>query len=276
MGYILNQYNKPRSESATSTTSAENIIFMTPVLHAEAKRKKNAADTGVTGGALDPFYDECVQMQDPLTAGRNYYFHGRVKRLSSAQKIYIKLINYEDSGTGVEETKEQYIKTIVVQGGDPNEWVDVEFIFTPLIFFDAILFQLQRTIEDYREETRYPTIVYEELSVVNNMIISQIADDAKLLKIGVQSHPGLMMCVNGEEIHIGKTGIYEIRNGVITVTSFSVVSAGEESDMDIEEYLAELAHKVPDDKTITSDCIFDKPKTRMIDPFTLDYMYKEE
>ena len=281
MGYILNQYNKPRSTSATSTLSAANLTFMTPILYADARRKQNASDSGVSGDSLNPFSDECVQMQTPLTAGRNYYFHGKIKRLDNEQKFYIKLINYADTSSSSAEAKEQYIKTIIIQGGDTNEWVDVEFIFTPLIQFDTIIFELQRTIADYREETRFPTIVYEELSIVNNMITSQIADGANLLKIGVQSHPGLMMCVNGEEIHIGKTGIVERRNGVITVTSISGVSAAEENPsalngINIKTFLATLANAIPTDKNITSTCIFSRPKVRMIDPFTLDYMYKEE
>lgn len=281
MGYILNQYNKPKSEIAESTQKASNLVFMTPVTSADARRKKNASDNGVSGASLDPFSDECVQTMVPMTAGRNYYFHGKIKRLDSEQKFYIKLINYANQSSGSEEAKEQYIKTIIVQGGDNKEWVDVEFIFTPLVQFDTILFQLQRTIEDYRESTRYPTIVYQELSIINNIISSQIADGISLLKIGVQSRPGLMMCINGEEVRTGRTGIYEIRNGVITVTSFSVVHAADEDPsstggVEINSFLNNLANNTPSERRVTSICIFNTPKVRAIDPFVLDYMYKEE
>ena len=34
-----------------------------------------------------------------------------------------------------------------------------------------------------------------------------------LLKIGIQGPTGLLFCINGEEIRMGKSGIYEILNG---------------------------------------------------------------
>lgn len=280
MGYILNQYNKPKS-AGTSTQDAENLVFMTPILEAEAKRKKNAPDIGVSGDSLDPFSDECVQMQEALTAGRNYYFHGKIKRLNSLQKFYIKLVNFTDNAADSTEAKEQYIKTVVIQDGDENEWVDIEFVFTPLIPFDTILFQLQREASDYKDHARIPIIVYEELNMVNNIISSQIANGVNLLKIGVQARPGLMMCINGEEVHVGRTGIYEIKNGVITVSFFSVVSAASEDEsavggINLANFLRTLAEEKTSEEYISSTCIFNKPKTRAIESFTLDYMYKEE
>ena len=43
-----------------------------------------------------------------------------------------------------------------------------------------------------------------------------------LTKIGIQGPPSLLMCINREQIRIGKTGIYEINNG-INITSISFV-----------------------------------------------------
>ena len=275
MGYVLNQFNQPRTEFS-SANSANNSIYMELLTDGVAKRRRNIGDNGVTGGTLNPFYDECVQFNGSLSAGLNYYFHAKIKRLASDQIFYIYLVNYAEISGG-EEVKTQYLKTITVQGGATTEWVDLELLFTPLIQFDCLLFQLQRTIEDYRTGTRYPVIIYEELSLVKNMLSSQIRQEVSLLKMGVQSHPGLMMCINGEEIHIGRTGIYEVKNGIITVDFFSVVTAAVPDSGGLSSLMSQLA-AVPAIETsaaTNSRCIFNQPKKRSISPFTLDYMYEE-
>nr|DAD62367.1 MAG TPA: hypothetical protein [Caudoviricetes sp.] len=274
MGYVLNQFNQPRNEP-TSTNSANNTIYMELLTDGVAKRRRNMGDNGVTGGTLNPFYDECIQFNGGLSAGLNYYFHSKIKRLSSDQVFYIYLVNYNDVGVG-EDVKTQYLKTITVQGGSSTEWVDFELLFTPLIQFDCILFQLQRTIEDYRTGTRYPVIVYEELSLVKNMLSSQIRQGVSLIKMGIQSRPGLLMCINGEEIHIGRTGIYEVKNGIITVDFFSVVTGAIPTN-NINFLLSQLARlqDVEGSNSTNSRCIFSEPKKRAISPFTLDYMYEE-
>ncbi len=232
-----------------------------------------------------------MQFSSSLNAGTNYYVHAKIKRLSSDQIFYIYLVNYEEE-TGTDVQKTQYLKTITVQSGLETEWVDFEIIFSPLINFDSILFQLQRTVEDYREETRYPVIVYEEASKLNNIISSDIQSGASLTKIGVQSKPGLVMCINGEEIHVGRSGLYEMRNGIITTSFFSVVNAANENingsnplvlpdtkeKTTIEGYLAYLASLPTETSSLktNSKCIFSNSKVRQIDSFTLDYMYKED
>lgn len=289
MSYVLSQFNQANT-SPTSVTTPENQVYMTVLGEGTARRRKNVSDSGVTGDVLDPFVDECVQMDYSLVPGVNYYFHAKIKRLSSNQIFYIYLINYNASQG--EDNRTQYLKTITVQGGAETEWVDFEILFTPLITFDAILFQLQRNIEDYRTSTRYPVIVYEELSRVNNMITSKIANNVELIKMGIQSHPGLMMCLNGEEIHIGRSGIYEVKNGIILVNFLSVLFAATEDKngsnpirhpetgarISLEEYLAYLSTlPVETSETKTNSvCIFDKSKLRSIDAFTVDYMYEEE
>ena len=284
MSYVLGQYNKNKNV-------ADDDIFMTLVTSGTVARRSSGGDVEVTGVA-SLFEDECVRV-DALSDTNNYYFHGKIKRMSTDQTFLIKLVYY-DRGTS-EKDIEQYIKTITVSKGNLNEWVDVEFIFSPLLAFDCILFELQRTVADYRSEIRYPHIAYEELSIINNIISSRIVDGARLIKIGVQSHPGLLMCINGEEIRTCRTGVYELKNGVMTVRFFSVVAGIEENDttmttwienvnVQIEEITAqeEAGIITPEQaeaakKAIPSNCFFgSSKKPRHIDSFTLDYMYKED
>jgi hypothetical protein len=287
MNYVLDQYNQKNVEvSDLSNTS----IYMSSDFTGIPRRKQENSDSGTTisSDALSLFYSECIQMDSALSAGNTFYLHVKIKRLVSAQRFYIYLCNYTIDDN--EEEKTQYVKTIDVQAGDPNTWADCEVVFSPLIDFDCILFQLQRTIDDYRTATRYPRIIYEELSEVNNIITTQIGYGTELVKIGVQSHPGLIMCINGEEIRVGRSGIYEIRNGIISVNSFSVLQAAEE-DPDgsnplrtkdgevatLDEYLAEVAAESDAEgaSATNSRCIFSNSKLRGMDAFVLDYMYKE-
>lgn len=285
MSYVLNQLNQPQID-ATNPTQTQ--IYMTLQETGTAKRRQNTSDNGVSGGSLNPFYDECVQFNKSLTTGSTYYFHAKIKRLTSSQKFYIYLVNYDD--TAGTDTKTQYLKTIEVQAGDESDWVDFEMLFSPLMGFDCLLFQLQRTIDDYRTDTRYPRIVYEEFSLVNNAITTKITTGVELTKMGVQSHPGLIMCVNGEEIHIGRSGTYEVRNGIISVDFFSVIVAAEEDyngtnpltvdgqKVTLTQYLSSVTseNEITSSDATNSKCIFGNSKLRGMDAFVLDYMYKEK
>lgn len=268
MAYQLGQYNK--------NSAADDNRFMTLVTSGTAARQQAPGDSGAQGGG-SVFTNECVRVN--LSNNTNYYFHGKIKRLMSSQTIYIKLIKYTGESAPT-DGEEQYIKTITIAEGDPHEWVDIEFAFTPIVSgFTAILFELARTTEDYRIEQRYPLIIYEELSVINNMITSKIQSGAKLIKIGVQSRPGLLMCINGEEIRASRTGIYELRDNVIPVSFFSVMRAAEEAGTSVETIETNLNaawDAAADKSTVNSVCIFGAAKTRSIDNFILDYIYNEE
>ena len=270
MSYVLNQYNHLREEDNKN-------IFLTLVTSGEAKRKKAKSDSETIGAGGVAFQDECVQIPGGLLKDTIYYFHGRIKRMSSVQIFDIKLVNYDDNNSN-----EQYIKTVAIIGGAETEWVNVDCIFTPAANFDTIVFELRRTREDFSDvQPRFPILIYEELSIVNNIITSQIGQGVALSKLGVQADPGLMMCINGEQIYVGRTGVYELRNGIIKATMFSVVRPVEEQPaaaggVDIEELQQILSNMGADPVFTTSRCIFNAPKKRIIDRFTLDYMYERE
>lgn len=268
MGYIFNQYNHRESE---------DIGFMTLVRDGIAKRRNSLSDSeSIDTGGMN-FVEECVHIPSGINKDISYYFHGKIKRMSTTQTFDIKLVNFTNL-----DGDEQYIKTIDIRKGNEDEWVTVEFIFTPAVNFDTIVFELRRIREDYSEiQQRFPIIIYEELSIINNFLPNLKGRPIELLKLGVQSHPGLMMCINSEQIYVGKTGIYELRNGVIKATMFSVVNPAKEDaaaagGRDIKELQENLAGMGANPQNTTSICIFNSPKTRMIDAFTLDYMYESE
>lgn len=283
LGYVIGQYNK--------NILNDNNDFITPITGATAERKENTGDSELGGGGLN-FYDECLKFESPLSSSRNYYFHGKIKRMTSLQTFYIKLVYFSPSGE--DQNIEQYIKTIDIAAGNPDDWVDIEFMFSPLRAFDCLLFELKRSTEDFRKETRFGLIAYQEVGEIKNVITSKIADGVKLIKLGVQSRPGLMMCINGEEIRTCRTGIYELKNGIMTVSFFSVASAAKENGNEMINYINDTneiiddilarqeTSEITDDEAqalkeqVHSRVFLATDKTRVIDSFTLDYMYREE
>ena len=51
-------------------------------------------------------------------------------------------------------------------------------------------------------------------NIITDYLNPYIENMGRLKQIGVQSHPGLEMCINGEMIRVGRTGIYEINHGI--------------------------------------------------------------
>ena len=271
MSYILGQYNYIGDDNNNQNK------FMTLIKTGDVSKIEKPIDEDSFDVSNNTFNDECITSL-PLQKDHNYYFHGKIKRLSSDQTFDIKLMNKPKEQTA-EEIKKQYIKTVTITANaqaqvngiavvnddnNINEWVDIEFIFTPVADdLDTILFELVRTNEDYLIKNddgtygRKPILIYQELSEINNLISDKI-----FKKIGVQSHPGLIMCINGEMIRIGRTGIYELKNGIVNIFKFSVINSAKENN--------EIDYSINESK-----CIFNSEKTRTIDPFTLDYMYEE-
>ena len=269
-------------------------------------RRVNDVDKGITSldSAIE-FFDECLTLDgEKFSAKQPYYCHCQIKRLGTPQKFFIKLCKYEPDTE--EDNIQQYIKTIVIQAAKKekeeeydvvkSEWVDVEFMFTPLAGdFDCILFQLQRTSEDYvvnknNEVTqRYPKIIYQELGTITNLITESIlanVENPTLYKLGVQAAQDFEMCINGEEIHVPRNGVYEIKNGVIPITFLGVSKIAVENDnnplesgtvafckktIDTEYRAYETGNYSSED--IKSASCLGTDKITYIDSFVMDYMY---
>ena len=282
MAYIIGQYNHTKA-------SGDDASFVTAITEGVVRRRENLGDMGIMGDSLNPFEDECITGLT-LSLNHYYYFRCQIKRMTEDQTFTIKLVNYDTTAIG---NVEQFIKQINVRGGEREEWVSVEFLFHPIVQFDTILFQLKRAIDDFRTMIRYPKIAYQQLSIINNIIPLQIAPNINLLKIGVQSRPGLTLCINGEEMHTSRSGIFEIKNGVIAVDFFSALNAAQEANTNpldtssvegwkkwmneeietIEHSSMTSAQKEAAYRALNSKSFFGTTKKYEIDSFTLDYMY---
>lgn len=147
---------------------------------------------------------------------KNYYIRFKVYKKANPQTIKIKLVNTNKTSDNI-----QVLKSIVVEGGRESDYSFYEIVISPNNTYNRILFELQRELEDYNtinEDGTYGRIcnIYiDRLDEVYNVInyLNPLINKSSLLQIGVQSAPGLLMCINGEEIKVGRSGLYEILNG---------------------------------------------------------------
>ena len=289
MNYRIGQYNHLKSSELEDTNRFIEVVNSD--IQAKPYKISTSSDSEDNGISTIDRTEKCIKLMggsgtNSFDSTTIYYLHAKIKRLNSNMTIYVKLAN-----TANKNSPTQYLRTINIKGGNTSEWYDFEIIFKPIASdFDCIVFQLQRTNEDYTADGyRNLVILYEELSIVQNFKANLTENN--IIKLGVQSRPGLLMCINGQEIHVGRNGIYEIRNGIVYVDFFSIIKAAEEEEGPIEglyhrgENLEDLLDSIAsgtkksdisadDSEDTDSDCIFNHSKKRTINTFTIDYMYE--
>ena len=164
------------------------------------------------------FLDKKIIPQNNLMPEENnqmksYYLRLKIYKMLSIQKITLKLIN-----TNKTEDNEQFLDEIEIPAGNKNEFFIYETVVTTNDIYNEIHLILSRTIEDYNIHDinnyygRKMNIEVEKLTDVYN-VINSISGVTSLKQIGIQSKPGLLMSIQGEGIHVGRSGIYEINNG---------------------------------------------------------------
>lgn len=136
--------------------------------------------------------------------------------MNSVQNFSLQLQNSNDSQT---------IEDYTVPAGTGSTTFDI--VFTPNATYNLIVFVLARTTEDYNviENSQYGRIMDITVNENNIYLMTNIIDTlastyglTELTRIGVQGPTGLMMSINGEQIKIGKTGIYELNDVNIKIT----------------------------------------------------------
>ena len=214
MSYTIGQFRKDMLGNYL------NQISMT-------KREIHTSPSGISGDIY--FKDAAFSMTNSFDYQKNYYIKIQIKRTNTDQNFSISLANLDS-----EENSEQFLKRFYVPAirgdKDINKTAIIEIVFNPIINFSDVVIRLNRTSRDYSIENpdgssgRVFEIVddgcacyeiinigcacYEIINILNS-IPSVTAFD----KIGVQGPSGLLMCINGEEIRVTPSGIYETRSG---------------------------------------------------------------
>lgn len=171
----------------------------------------NINTTGTYSSAVT-FVDKVVKISSGnLERDISYYLNFTVARLKdSDQVISVYLKNSSDENF----SNIQNLYTYTIEAGPASSIVPIELIITPDNAYDEIVFELQRIAEDYMLDNKDGTygrklnITIPYLTRLTNIL--KYLGLIRLAKIGVQGPPGLLMSINGEEIRIGRSGIYEM------------------------------------------------------------------
>lgn len=195
MSFNLGQFRKIDSIDYTSriSYSLENLITMA------------SYSTAVS------FLDKQLVLENSLQYGENYYCNFSIARQPDADQIItIYLVN----STSTIDTQE--LRSFTIERGPITDIINFDLIFSPInSSFDRIYIKLQRNAQDYQYLQDNGIYYGRELLInINNLarifnLLPYLGLDV-LNKIGVQSAPGLLMCINGEEIRVGRSGIYEL------------------------------------------------------------------
>lgn len=153
---------------------------------------------------------------------KNYYVKLEIKRTQYDQDFQITLQNIDQQ----EDNTVQKIKNFYIpakqeqQQEDVNNTVVVQLVFNPIVNFSHLVIRLSRTYEDFliinQDESIGRIIQIDEencnfYQIIN--ILTSLNNVQQFKKIGVQGPSGLLMCINGQEIRVGPSGIYQIKNG---------------------------------------------------------------
>lgn len=175
------------------------------------------------------FYDPNIIIDGgQISPDYTYYLRFKVKqRPESTQDFTIKLNNSIQTFSNDDF---QSIKVLSVKAG--LDYSIFEVIFNPTVAYNQIVFELKRIESDFStfekgKSGRVMEIDVLDFYIINNIITTYLkahySDLSQLKKIGVQGPPGLMFTINGEEIRLGKTGIYELYNEKILISYLGFV-----------------------------------------------------
>ena len=178
-----------------------------------------------------------------FVSGKYYYLKLKVQRLSTNQTITIKL----DNGDTTEDYS-QYIDDFFVYStnSETPQWAYYETIIAPGTNYNQIRLVLTRITEDFKiyedEDKNKGRIiildtteskVYQIANLIqkNSNSTNNLFKSSTLVKFGIQGPSGMLMCINGQGIRIGPSGIYEIKDGykinflsILPKTSYQIIS----------------------------------------------------
>lgn len=149
--------------------------------------------------------DSSIKMPEgmKLEKGKNYYFTFKSNEFESYK---VKLINTDTQAS-------MTIKTI--QSGYSRQ----EVIFCPNDNYNLIVFELIRNLTNANNLTRVglrldtlQSEIFKLYELTNILTTSTFSDVPYIKKFGLQGPPGLVFCMNGEEMRLGKSGIYEVED----------------------------------------------------------------
>lgn len=202
---FLKQITIPRGGSATNTYNV--VLYETSEKEVRASIPKTYQAN--TQNIKDDIYFDAVNDR--------YY-------LGNGNTTYTQTQNYNDI---------VMTASWIHQAGDYYGYA--EMVFRPVEDnFSEITIEMVRTAEDYNIQgvDESGTTIYGRYIPLDDFdyilysltnLVNDINPNGSLDRIGVWSHPGLLMAINGEEIRVGKSGLWEI-DGILPIESLGIVA----------------------------------------------------
>lgn len=183
--------------------------------------------TKIDGFSGISFSDVCIKKSFSPNDG-SLFLRVAFTRFTRETGVTVKLM--KENTSALATTNSQTVASLLVPAGRTVEELSTPVMFdiliTPNDAYTQIVFAIDRDGQDFTETPRkwIPTrdFMVDSFGSISNIIPSlDIGQRAKLKQIGIQSRPGLPICVNGEMIRVGRSGIYEINHGIdITFVGF--------------------------------------------------------
>ena len=146
-----------------------------------------------------------------------------------AATLQLTLRLYKDPDNHELGTYQEVAKNItinpIITTNEKNRYSYFDFIFVPNQEYTYLAFILKRIGYDYiafkRQITSNDIIIKDQeeieeglggdLAIINNILPKSLS---AVDQIGIQTKPGTLLCINGEDIRVGRSGTYEINNGL--------------------------------------------------------------
>ena len=196
--------------------SSANSTYMVNETFQNLNQKSPSEITNtISAGADISFKDKAIAYN--FIAGQNYYIKIKIKRrIDSDQTITLRLAHKSDSTIDTYQFVDSYT-IFTATTAEENQYAVIESIVQPNSAYQQLNLILSRTSADFQINSQSSNNAIGRIIDITDYEIYQLSNliDKKCTKIGVQGPPNMLMCINGEEIRIGPSGIYEIKNGYI-------------------------------------------------------------
>ena len=170
----------------------------------------------------------------------SYYLRFEVaQRADLPQDFIVKLKSDEVSVDNVQE-----VRRLSVKKGTGR--TTFELIFNPNSTYNQIVFELERLADDFYlsngdgKSGRIMNVNILSFERITNVITGYLSQHysglTSLKKIGIQGPPGMMFVIDGEEIKIGRSGIYELYNDNINITYIGFIVKNSSFTQDGKDY----------------------------------------
>lgn len=178
--------------------------------------------TSTLEGMGQQVQDIAITKQFSTTDG-SLFLRFALTRFSRETGVTIKLAKQNTSALATDNV--QTVAKITIPAALTTEQqttpIIYDIVITPNDSYAQLIFSIDRDSTDLdaaKQPRRWipgTSFMIQSFGQIQNIIPKlNIENSTKLKQIGVQSRPGLPMCIDGEMIRVGRSGIYEINHGI--------------------------------------------------------------